>query len=78
MSTLLPGVRRVDSQLGHVVRLRRPARRREAGRDVHWQLDGDPGALQAVARTVRRHVQAQGLPPLVPRRGYGRDGVQRG
>merc|ERR1711901_17069 len=37
-----------------------------------------PGDVQACVRAVHRYVPPQGLPPLVHRRGYGRDGVHRG
>merc|ERR1712226_1795223 len=37
-----------------------------------------PGAVQAHQRAVYRHVQEEGLSPLVHRRGHGRDGVHRG
>merc|ERR1712158_625 len=48
------------------------------GRHLCWQLDGHPGDLQEDLRAVHCYVQKEGLPPLVHRRGHGRDGVHRG
>merc|ERR1712048_1318227 len=42
------------------------------------QLDLHAGGDEARRRAVHRHVPPQGLPPLVHRRGHGRDGVHRG
>merc|ERR1712177_31967 len=48
------------------------------GRHLHRQLHRHPRVVQEDLRAVHRHVQAQGLPPLVHWGGYGRDGVHRG
>jgi tubulin beta len=37
-----------------------------------------PGGVEARRRAVHRHVPPKGIPPLVHRGGYGRDGVHRG
>merc|ERR1711870_184829 len=42
------------------------------------QLNCDPGDVQARGRVFHCHVPPQGLPPLVHRRGYGRNGVHGG
>merc|ERR1712226_536061 len=42
------------------------------------QLNLHAGSDEARRRAVHRHVPPQGLPPLVHRRGHGRDGVHRG
>merc|ERR1712166_1236854 len=52
-------------------------------RDSRWLLPSSvtppcPRNVQESRRTIHRHVQKKGFPPLVHRRRYGRDGVHRG
>merc|ERR1712224_1163139 len=52
----------------------RASRCRSALRQLHLHAGGD----EARRRAVHLDVPPQGLPPLVHRRGHGRDGVHRG
>merc|ERR1712190_716179 len=56
-------------------RLRHPTTWSQDVRHLRRKQHRHPGALQAHLRAVHRHVQAQGFPSLVHRRGHGRDGV---
>merc|ERR1712203_862560 len=66
---------RMDPQQCEDCCLRHPSQRPLHGCHLRWQLYRHPGDLQEDLRAIHRHVQKEGLPPLVHRRGHGRDGV---
>merc|ERR1712100_555115 len=69
---------RVDPKQHQDERLRYSTKGSEDGSCLCRQLHCHPGDVQARCRVLHSHVPPQGLPPLVHRRGNGRDGVHRG
>merc|ERR1711890_212261 len=57
--------------------VRHSTKRPQDGFHLHWKLHRYPGAFQEDFWAVHSHVQKEGFPPLVHRRGHGRDGVHR-
>ena len=70
-------LRWVDPQQREDRCVRHPSQGSQDGGHLYRQLHGNPGIVQEDLRAVHRHVQKEGLPPLVHWRGYGRDGVHR-